>query len=71
MKSVKGAVAIIAFVVILIFAFQNLEVVDVKILAWTIHPRKIFLILGTYVLGTVSGWGAVELIKRTSADLFR
>ena len=64
MKSVYGALAVIVLVVILIFAFPNLEVVDVKVLAWSIKPRKVFLILGTYVLGMVSGWGAVELIKR-------
>jgi hypothetical protein len=31
---------------------------------WSISIRKIFLILGTYVLGMLSGWGVVEVAKR-------
>jgi uncharacterized integral membrane protein len=68
MKSVKTTLAVIAFVAILIIAFQNLEVVDVKLLVWSIKPRKVFLILGTYLLGMITGWGAVELIKRAMSS---
>ena len=65
MKYVTGTLAIVLLITILIFAVQNLEIVDVSLLIWSMKIRKIFLILGTYVLGMVSGWGAMELIKRS------
>jgi uncharacterized integral membrane protein len=43
---------------------QNHASVDVSFLRWTMSMPKVFLILGTYVLGMLSGWGLVELIRR-------
>ena len=64
MKYVTGTLAVLLFITILIFAIQNLEIVDVKLLTWSMQIRKVFLIMGTYLLGMLSGWGAVELVKR-------
>ena len=50
--------------VIVIFSMQNRASVDVSFLIWSVSLPKVFLILGTYVLGMLSGWGLVELIKR-------
>jgi uncharacterized integral membrane protein len=55
---------IILSLVVLAFAIQNREPVEVAFLMWSISIRKIFLILGTYVLGMLSGWGVVEVAKR-------
>jgi putative membrane protein len=65
MKYVTGTLAVLFFIITLIFAIQNLELVDVSLLTWSMKIRKVFLILGTYVLGMLTGWGAVELIKRS------
>jgi uncharacterized integral membrane protein len=43
---------------------QNHASVDASFLHWTMSMPKVFRILGTYVLGMLSGWGLVELIKR-------
>jgi putative membrane protein len=64
MKYVTGTLAVLLFITILIFSIQNLEIVDVSLLTWSIKIRKVFLIMGTYLLGMLSGWGAVELVKR-------
>ncbi len=64
MKYVTGTIAVLLFITILIFSIQNLEIVDVRLLTWSIQVRKVFLILGTYLLGMLSGWGAVEILKR-------
>ena len=64
MKYVTGALAVILLILIFIFAVQNRASVDVTLLAWSISLPKIFLILGTYVLGMFSGWGLLELMKR-------
>ena len=64
MKYVTGTIAVLLFITILIFSIQNLEIVYVRLLTWSIQVRKVFLILGTYLLGMLSGWGAVEILKR-------
>jgi uncharacterized integral membrane protein len=55
---------IVFSLIVLIFAIQNREPVDVAFLMWSMSLRKIFLVLGTYVLGMFSGWGVVEIAKR-------
>jgi uncharacterized integral membrane protein len=57
------AVAVIAILVIGIFAIQNLGPVDVSFLFWTASISKIIVILGTYVLGMLTGGGILHLIK--------
>ena len=64
MQYVSGIVAVLLFVVVGVFSFQNWGNVDLSFLVWTTNVPKVFLILGTYVLGMVSGWGLVELLKR-------
>lgn len=64
MKYVTSTVAAIALLAIAIFAIQNLEAIDVSFLVWSAKISKVVVILGTYVLGMVSGWGLVEMIKR-------
>ena len=64
MKYVTGTIAVLLFITILIFSIQNLEIVDVRLLTWSMQIRKVVLIMGTYLLGMLSGWGAVEIVKR-------
>ena len=64
MKYVTGTLVLVLFLLVAIFSFQNWGAVDVSFLVWSTSMPKIFLILGTYLLGMVSGWGLVELVKR-------
>ncbi len=64
MRYVMGVVWALLFLVIVIFSVQNLAAVDVSFLRWSLSMPKVFLILGTYILGMLSGWGLVPLIKR-------
>jgi uncharacterized integral membrane protein len=68
MHYVTGALVVVLLVAIGIFSVQNLAAVDVSFLAWSFSTPKIFLILGTYVLGMFSGWGLVELVKTAFRD---
>jgi uncharacterized integral membrane protein len=61
---VKGILAVVLLVVIVVLAIQNRAGVDVSFLFWNFRSPKILLILGTYLLGMLSGWGLLELIKR-------
>ena len=64
MKSVTGPLSILIGCFIVIFSFQNRQSVDVSFLLWSMSIPKVVLILGMYIMGMLSGWRAVELIKR-------
>jgi uncharacterized integral membrane protein len=64
MRYLTGTLAILLLVAIVIFSIQNRTYVDVSFLIWSVSIPKFFLILGTYLLGMLSGWGLLELVKR-------
>ena len=64
MHYVRVALAVIVLTIIAVFSVQNLSAVEVSFLAWSFNIPKFFLILGTYVMGMITGWGLVELAKR-------
>jgi uncharacterized integral membrane protein len=64
MRYVVGAISVLLFLLTVIFSVQNFESVPVTFLAWSISMPKILLILSTYVLGMLTGWGLVEVLKR-------
>ncbi|MCR9293550.1 MAG: LapA family protein [bacterium] len=64
MHYVTTALAVIALAAIVIFSLQNLEAVEVDFLFWSVNISKVLVIVGTYVLGMVTGWGLVEVVKR-------
>jgi len=64
MRYVTGTFAILLLLVVVVFSLQNREAVNVAFLVWSLSVPKVFLILGTYVLGMLSGWGALALVKR-------
>ncbi|MCY2986008.1 MAG: hypothetical protein NTY15_20455 [Planctomycetota bacterium] len=60
---ITTALAIIAILIISIFAIQNLSPVEVTFLIWSASISKIIVIIGTYVLGMLTGGGLLFLIK--------
>ncbi|WP_165073778.1 LapA family protein [Paludisphaera rhizosphaerae] len=64
MRYVSGVLAVLLFLMVVAFSLQNRESVTLTFLAWSTSLPKIFLILGTYVLGMLSGWGFVTLVKQ-------
>jgi uncharacterized integral membrane protein len=64
MRYVTGTLAILLLVAILAFSIQNREAIAVSFLIWSVSVPKAFLILGTYLLGIMSGWGLIELLRR-------
>ena len=57
--------AVIAIVAIAVFSIQNLEGVEVSFLLWSTTISKCLVIIGTYLLGMISGWALVELLKKS------
>ena len=63
LQYITTALAIIAILIIGIFAIQNLGPVEVAFLFWSASVSKIVVILGTYVLGMLTGGGLLHLLK--------
>ena len=68
MRYLRIAIAVLLLIAITIFAVQNIESVNVSFLMWSVNAPQVFVILGTYVLGMITGWGLVELLKRAFRD---
>lgn len=63
MHYVKGALSILALLAMIIFSFQNLEVMDVSFLGWSMSIPKFMIIVGTYVLGMITGAWFFDFLK--------
>jgi uncharacterized integral membrane protein len=63
LKYVATGLAIFAFLIIGIFSLQNLGPVEVSFLFWSASVSKIVVIVGTYLLGMLTGGGLLHLIK--------
>lgn len=64
MKYITAALAVILLILVVIVGIQNRAAVDVSFLFWRTSQPTILLITASYVLGMLSGWGLVELVKR-------
>jgi uncharacterized integral membrane protein len=64
MRYVTGTLAVCFLLAIVVFSVQNRASVDVSFLFWSASIPKVFLILGTYLLGMVSGFGLLHLLKQ-------
>jgi uncharacterized integral membrane protein len=65
MRYLITGLAIAAALAITVFSIQNLGGVEVSFLIWSKTISKCVVIIGAYLLGMVSGWGLVELFKKS------
>ncbi|QEG37657.1 LapA family protein [Bythopirellula goksoeyrii] len=63
MHYVKGAFALLVMLIMIIFAVQNLDVINVKFLSWAMSVPKFMVIVGTYVLGMITGAWLFDFLK--------
>ncbi len=63
MRRLSTALSVVLLVAMVVFAIQNLESVDVQFLVFSLKMPKILLILLVFLLGMVSGWGLIDLLK--------
>lgn len=64
MKYFKNGVIGMMVLFIVLLSIQNLDSVNVSFLTWSMGLPKIVLILVSYVLGMITGWGLIDVIKR-------
>ena len=53
---IKNIIFFILIALVLIFVVQNIQVVEVQLLAWTVSMPKALMIFVTLVIGIVAGW---------------
>lgn len=52
----KRILVLVIFILVLIFAFQNLEPTTVNLIFFSVNIPVLLLILGLYLLGVITGW---------------
>ncbi len=63
MRYIKGAFSILVLAVIVIFAVQNLEAIEVSFLSWSVTVPKFLVIIGNYLLGMITGAWLFDFFK--------
>jgi uncharacterized integral membrane protein len=53
---IRNIIFVILIALVLTFVVQNMQVVEVKFLAWTISMSRALMIFGTLIIGIVAGW---------------
>jgi uncharacterized integral membrane protein len=53
---IRNTVFILLIAVVLIFVFQNIQVVEVKFLFWKLTMSRALMLLGTLAIGLAGGW---------------
>ena len=53
---IRNIAFIILIAVVLIFVAQNIQVVQVKFLFWTLTMSRALMLLGTLAIGLAGGW---------------
>ncbi len=64
MKYLKNGIIGLMVLFIVLLSIQNLDSVNVSFLTWSMSLPKIVLILLSYILGMITGWGLIDVIKR-------
>lgn len=65
MSPLKRVTAVLATTVVLIFVFQNTEVVLVRFLVWDLSMSRALMLIVVFALGFLSGWlSQLRLLSR-------
>lgn len=63
MRYVKGALAVLSLLAMILFSVQNLATIDVTFLSWSLTIPKFLVIVGSYVLGMITGAWLFDFLK--------
>jgi len=53
---IRNVIFVILIALVLIFVVQNMQVVEVRFLAWTVSMSRALMIFGTLIIGIIAGW---------------
>ena len=63
MRQIKIILSVILLILILIFSFQNLGIMTVKLLNWSLSLPKALVIILSYILGMMTGGMLVSIFR--------
>ena len=52
----KNIIVIVLVVFLVVFIFQNTQVVEVQLLLWKVSMSRALMLLGTLFIGLIAGW---------------
>lgn len=64
MNRAKWTLSLILIAVVLLFALQNTQVVEVRLLFWKLSMSRVLLIFLLLVVGAILGWVANSAWRR-------
>lgn len=64
MSLFRTIIAIITIVLIVIFAVQNLELVEIDFLMWSFTTNMALVLIGAFLLGTLFGRALIRVVRR-------
>ena len=69
----KRVIFLIIFILVLIFGFQNMKPATVSLIFISVKIPVLFLILGLYVIGVITGWSikrsdVKKLVEQANTD---
>ena len=63
MSKIYLIITFLTFAAITLFAFQNGETISVSFLTASAQIPKFAVIIGSYLLGMVTGWGLIGFVR--------
>ena len=63
MRKLKGLAALLLLLVVLVFTFQNTDVIKVRFLGWTLDLSQALMIFATFTAGLLLGWAASGFLR--------
>jgi uncharacterized integral membrane protein len=64
MSLFRTIIAVITIVLIVIFAIQNLELVEIDFLMWSFTTNMALVLIGAFLLGTLFGRALIRVVRR-------
>lgn len=64
MATFRTIIAIVTVVLIVIFAIQNFELVEIDFLTWSFTTNRAFVLIGAFLLGTLFGRALIRVVRR-------
>ena len=62
---IKTIIILVLLAIVIIFVFQNTQVVEVRFIVWKASMSRALMLLGTLAIGLIAGWllGRSDSIK--------
>jgi len=64
MRIVTNIIALFLLALVIVFAAQNMALVEVRFLVWSFETNRVLVVLGPFILGALFGPLAYRVFRR-------